>query len=551
MSNGPLQFPGSTVAAIAPGELLNSWKEIAGYLNRDVRTLQRWERGKDLPVHRLPGGDKPAVYALKSELDAWLRSRAIHALEEEVRLPPVARDAPSIAVLPFANLSGDKENEYFSDGLADEILTELTRVPGLRVIARTSSFALRGKDQDVREIGANLNVGALLEGSVRKSGDRIRVAAQLVSTADGGHLWSERYDRQLTDVFAIQDQVSAAIVEAMRPRLVGGAPPVRRRTGNLAAYNLYLKAQYYGNRGTAEALAESRKCFEEAIALDPEYALAYLGLAERYWESAFWGLLDPREAARAGMPLALRALELDDTLAAGHATLGVFRGTFEYDWAAAEREFRRALELAPASPSVHSRYAWFFLEPMGKLDEALAELEWVLEIDPLSPVAHFALAQMLMFRRRFPQAEQQFRQALELDPNFWMPHWCLGAVHLFMGMYDQAIAECERARELFGRSALVSGALGAMYGVAGRSEDARRLLDGMMQAARETYVSPLGIAWVCFGLGDVDAVFEWLNKAIDEREPQMLHLPAKHIYDPLRADPRFRALLERMNLPAR
>ena len=551
MSDGPLQLPTSTGAAIAPGELLDSWKEIANYLNRDIRTLQRWERSKDLPIHRLPGGDKPAVYALKSELDAWLRSRAIHALEEEVRLPPVARDAPSIAVLPFANLSGDKENEYFSDGLADEILTELTRVPGLRVIARTSSFALRGKDQDVREIGANLNVGALLEGSVRKSGDRIRVAAQLVSTADGGHLWSERYDRQLTDVFAIQDQVSAAIVEAMRPRLVGGAPPVRRRTGNLVAYNLYLKAQYFGNRGTEEALAESRKCFEEAIALDPDYALAYLGLAEQYWDCAFWGLVAPREAARVSMPLVLRALELDDSLATAHATLGVFRGAFEYDWAAAEREFHRALELGPASPAVHSRYAWFFLEPIGKLEEALAELEWVLEVDPLSPLAHTALAQMLMFRRRFPQAEQQFRQALELDPNFWMAHWCLGAVHAFMGMLDQAVAECERAWQPIGRSSVVGGALGAVYAMVGRTSDARRLLDGMMEPAQGAYISPLGIAWLHFGLGDIDAVFEWLNKAIDEREPQMLHLPAKHLYDPLRADPRFGALLERMNLPPR
>jgi serine/threonine-protein kinase len=549
VSKRSLQSPASTVAPIAPGELLNSWKEIASYLNRDIRTLQRWERSKDLPIHRLPGGDKPAVYALKSELDAWLRSRALHTLDEEVRLPAVAREAPSVAVLPFANLSGDRENEYFSDGLADEILTALTRVPGLRVIARTSSFAFRGKDQDVREIGASLDVGALLEGSVRKSGGRIRVAAQLVSTSDGCHLWSERYDRQLTDVFAIQDQVSAAIVEAMRPRLVGAPPPLRRHTGNLQAYNLYLKAQYASNRGTEEALAESRRCFEEAIALDPDYALAYLGLAEQCWDSAYLGLLAPLEAARVSMPLVLRALELDDTLATAHAMLGMFRGAFEYDWAAAEREFHRALELAPASPSVHSRYAWFFLEPAGRLDEALAELQWVLETDPLSAVAHAALAQMLMFRREFPQAERQFRQAIELDPAFWMAHWMLSVVHVFMGMTDQAIAECERAQELFGRSFLVSGALGAMYGVMGRTSDARRLLDGMMQTARETYVSPLGIAWVYFGLGDVDAAFEWLNRGIDEREPQMLHLPAKPIYDPLRADPRFSSLLQRMNLP--
>lgn len=357
MSNRSPQAPTSPIPAVAPAELLDSWKEIANYLNRDIRTLQRWERGKELPIHRLPGGDKPAVYAVKSELDAWLRSRSIHSLDEESRLPARNEESPSVAVLPFANLSGDKENEYFSDGLADEILTALTRVPGLRVIARTSSFALRGKDQDVREIGARLNVSALLEGSVRKSGGRIRVAAQLVSTADGCHLWSERYDRQLTDVFAIQDGISAAIVEAMRPRLVGAAPPVRRHTENLAAYNLYLKARYCGNRGTEEALAESKKCFEEAIALDPDYALAYVGLAEQCWENAYWGLCTPREAARISMPLVLRALELDDTLATAHAVLGVFRGAFEYDWAEAEREFHRALELAPASPSVHSRYA--------------------------------------------------------------------------------------------------------------------------------------------------------------------------------------------------
>jgi TolB-like protein len=313
----------STLSPTVPGERLESWKEIGSYLNRDVRTVQRWEQTKGLPVRRLPGGDMARVYALRSELNAWWSSRGIHLQEAAHEPAPL----PSIAVLPFANLSADKGNEYFSDGLADDIIDALTKVPGLRVIARTSAFAFRGKDVSVSEIGAQLKVATILEGSVRKAGSRIRVSAQLIKTADQSHLWSEHYDREMTDVFAIQDEISQAIVEKLSVRLAEDRPLIKRHTENVEAYNLFLRGRHCIFRLTPESLAKGKEYLEQAIALDANYALPYTGMAEYYWASAFWGFMLGSEAIPRAKAAALAALKLDDTLAEAHAQLGVPRGS--------------------------------------------------------------------------------------------------------------------------------------------------------------------------------------------------------------------------------
>jgi TolB-like protein len=292
---------------------------------------------------------------------------------------PESPRIPSLAVLPFANLSADKENEYFSDGLAEEIINALTHLPGLKVPARTSCFSFRGKELDVRRIAAELNVEHILEGSVRRAGNRIRVTAQLVSAADGYHVWSERYDRDMTDVFAIQEDIAQAITDKLRVRLAGDRPLVKRYTENLAAYDLCLKARYHLFKMTREGWEASRRHCEQAIALDPDYALAYVVLVEAYWWSTYWGFTDPREYIPRAKSAVLKALRLDDTIAETHSVLGAVLGAGEFDWQGAERECRRALELNPSSAVAHYYYANWYLMPMGRAEQAMIETQRLLD----------------------------------------------------------------------------------------------------------------------------------------------------------------------------
>ncbi len=534
-----------------PGDHLDSWKEISRYLQRDVRTLRRWERDRGLPIHRAPGGRKPGVFARKCELDAWRNGRTVADTgPSSAPSGTLERSAPdpSIAVLPFANLSGDKENEYFSDGLADDIITALAQLPGLHVTARTSAFAFRGKNQDVREIGGRLNVGMLLEGSVRKAGRRIRVTAQLVNVTDGFHLWSDSYDLEMTDVFAIQDQITRAIVDGLRVRLVVERPLIRRQTENIEAYSLCLKGRYHIYRQTPDDMAKSRHCFERAVALDANYPLGYLGLAELSWLGAFYGLVPPKEAAANGKAATLKALELDEMLGLAHAVLGVFLGFHDFDWSQTEREFKRAIELSPASPDVHSRYVWNYLVPTSRLDEAVVGLKRVSALDPVAPLSYFQLGALFMLRREYDRAAEQLHVAIELDANYWLAHWVLATTQLLSGNVDEALETSEKARDLCGGMPMAAAHTGAMYGWAGRPRETRQVLDHLKRLARTSYVSSLSFAWLYMGLQELDQTFEWLDRAIDERDPQILQLPCKPIYDGLRADPRFPALLRKMGL---
>ena len=525
-----------------PGEHLESWKEIGSYLNRDVRTVQRWERTKGLPVRRLPGGKMARVYALRSELDAWRSSGGIHL--PEAALTPAS--LPSIAVLPFANLSADKENEYFSDGLAEDIIDALTKLPGLRVIARASAFAFRGKDVDVSEIGTKLKVATILEGSVRKAGRRIRVTAQLIKAADQSHLWAEHYDREMTDVFAIQDEISQAIVEKLRVRLAGG-PLVKRHTENVEAYNLFLRGRYCILRMTPESLAKGKEYLEQAIALDENYALPYTGLAEYYWASAFWGLMVGSEAVPRAKSAALAALKLDDTLAEAHAQLGVAMGIGDFDWVGAEQEFQRALELNPASPIIHFYYD-YCLRPMGRLDEALSELQRASELDPLSARYNACLGYLYDLTGQHDLAIAQHRRAMDLDPGMYMPHFLLALAYAHMGQLEVAAAEAQNACELSGRNPRTLGLLAWVYGQAGRQGEAQALLEELTIRSRRTYVPPSAMTLAYRGLGDVDQVLKWLEKGVEERDLMIVcPLKSEKIYA-LHGHPRYHALLRKMNL---
>ena len=472
---------------------------------------------------------------------------------DEAPSPASALPEKSIAVLPFINLSQEKEQEYFSDGLAEDIIDALTQVPGLRVMARTSSFAFRGKEQDVREIGLRLNVKTILEGSVRRAGNRIRVTAQLVQVGDGYHLWSQRFDREMTDVFAIQDEISQAIVEKLRLRLEKNRPMVKRYTENLAAYDLCLKARYYLLKMTPEGREAGRRYCEQAIAFDPNYALAHVMLAESYFWSAFWGSVDPREAFAKAKSAALEALRLDDTIADAHSALGTVLGSGEFDWPGAEREFRRALELDPSSTAVRYDYAWcyamWFLLPLGRVEQALAEMRRALELDPLDPFYNSLLGCLLGYARQFEPAVTQLRRAVDLDPTFFFSHWLLSVAYRMNGQLDEAIAAAEKANELSGGNALTLGALGAVYAVAGRAAEARQLLGELTARRKLTYVPASALSFVYGGLGELESTLEWIATGIEERDP-IIVTPIKIApnYDRLRSHPAFQALLRKMNL---
>ena len=531
----------------ADAEVIESWKEISRYLDRDIRTLQRWEQERGLPVRRMPGGLKPGVYALKTELDAWRRNGGLHVATAE---HPVQEPLTSLAVLPFVSLTGDPEDRYCADGLADEIITALSRLPGLRVTARTSSFAFRGKEEDVRGIGRRLNARAVLEGTYRRSGSRIRVTAQLVETSEGYHLWSERFDLQTGDLFTVQDEIARAVVDALRVRLVRAGAPAGSRTTSPEAYRLWLKARHHSLRHTPDEILQSRELLARTIAVDPGFARAHLGLAESYWEGAFFGIDRPCDAVAVGRPAVQKALEIDPTLGEAHAMLGIYRGLHDFDWEDAERSFQRALELAPSSSEVRTRYAAWRLEPDLRLEEARAQLNIAVELDPLSAIVHGCLGHHLIFRREFQQAAEELQLAVELEPAYWWAHVYLAASHAFQGSFDKAEGIMQKLLSVTGGCPLVIGSYAFGYGAIGDRQRAEQLRNQLLTST-SGYVPPLALAWSHLGLGEAESCLDWLEKAVEERDPQIVEFQPKPIYDGLRGHPRFKALLSAMHLDRR
>jgi serine/threonine protein kinase/tetratricopeptide (TPR) repeat protein len=549
MATGSLPFRGDSSVAIfdsllhqAPTPPVRLNPDVPDALERIItKALEkdrelRYQSARELSVD---------LTRLKRERD-FGRAAAVHGVAESPRIP-------SLAVLPFTNMSADKDNEYFSDGLAEDIIDALTQVPGLRVMARTSAFAFRGKEADVREIGARLNVEHILEGSVRRAASRIRVTAQLIKASDGYHVWSQRFDREMTDVFAIQDEISQAIVEKLRVRLSGDRPLIKRYTENLAAYDLCLKARYHLLKMTPEGREAGRRYCEQAIALDQNYALAYVMLAESYFWSAFWGSMDPREAFSRAKSAALEALRLDDTIADAHSALGTVLGSGEFDWPGAGREFQRALELSLSSAVVRYDYAWcyamWFLFPLGRVEQALAEMRRALDLDPLDPFYNSLLGHLLYSLRQFEPAIEQLQHAVDLDPTFSFSHWFLSITYAQNGKFEEAIAAAEKANQFSGGNALTLGTLGSLYGRAGRTAEARQLLEELTTRRRSAYVPASALAIVHRGLGERQETLEWIARGIEERDPIIVTaLKSSPTYDSLRPQPAYRDLLRKMNL---
>jgi serine/threonine protein kinase/tetratricopeptide (TPR) repeat protein len=469
--------------------------------------------------------------------------------------PSTKKPQPSIAVLPFTNLSADKEQEYFCDGMAEEIINALTHVEGLRVVARTSAFSFRGKEIDIREIGKKLNVGTLLEGSVRKAGNRLRISAQLVNVADGYHLWSEKYDRDIgelccpEDIFAIQDGISLAIVDKLKVKLLGGekAKLIKRHTEDLDAYNLYLKGRYFWNKRTEESLTRAIGCFEQAITEDPNFALAYAGLADSYNLLGFYGVLPPKETFPKAKASAIRALELDEVTAEAHTSLAFARLYHDWNWMDAEKEFKRAFELNPRYPTAHHWYAEY-LASMGRTDEVINEAKQALKFDPLSLIINTMLGFAFYLSHQYDQAMEQLHRTLEMDANFVPAHFFLGLVYVRRSMFEKAIAEFERAIILFPGSTLWLAALGHVFAVSGKRDEAQRVVEELKEISRRRYVPLYYVAAVYADLGDKDQAFEWLEKSYEECDSWLVFLRVDPLWDSLRSDPRFTKLLKKMRL---
>jgi adenylate cyclase len=484
------------------------------------------------------------IYALTGKGLPVISAKEILA-EKTSGLKPL----PSIAVMPFTDMSPGKEEEYFCDGMAEEIINSLTQVESLHVVARTSSFAFKDRREDIREIGRKLNVGKLLEGSVRKSGNRLRITVQLINVEDGYHLWSERYDREMEDVFAIQDEISLAIVEKLKVNLLNKekVSVAKRHTEDLDAYKLYLMGRHYWEKRSEKGLKKGLEYFRQAIDKDPSYALGYVGVADSYSALSFWGFLSPKDAFPKAKAAAKKALEINDKLAEAHASLAFVRFFYDWDWPAAECGFKQALELNPNSATARQYYAEYLLK-MGRVNEALAQLQQAQEIDPLSLIIYFVFAKTYLDLGRYDEALEQSKKAIEIDPDFGPIHFFIGLLNEDKGAYKKAVPAYKKAAKLTGGLSQAGGRLGYVYGILNEREKAERILRELQAKKKERYISSYFIALVYLGLGQNDKTFEWLEKAFEERDFSLTNITYFPEFDKLHSDRRLTALLKKVGL---
>jgi TolB-like protein/tetratricopeptide (TPR) repeat protein len=459
-----------------------------------------------------------------------------------------ATELSSIAVLPFADLSPEKDQEYFCDGMTEEIIDALSRIGGIRVVARTSSFAFKGKQQDIREIGKKLNVAAVLEGSVRKDGNRLRVTAQLNSVADGYHLWSETYERELKDVFTVQDEISRAIVDTLQLKLSGRGIQPNLSPENVETYELYLQGRYHWSRWRTEGAEQAIHYFEAAIQKDPKYAPAYAGVGYSYCWLGFFGALPPNEAMPKARQAAEKALSLDDSLAAAHTALAYVKALYEFDWPVAEREFKRAIELNAGDADAHFGYGIAYLAPQGRLDDAVHEMQIARDLDPLSPVQANYLGLAYQFVGRRAEAITQYKRALSLDPNFVESRLHLANAYLDPPRFKDFYAELDRAEEIWADSRIQPT---RAFGLAleGRKAEALELLHKCEKPGPGVFVQSTYIANVYAVLGDKEQMYTWLDKAYADRDGMLVYANKQGCYRPYRSEPRFVALERKLGVP--
>ena len=539
MLTGELPFQGNTQQALTHCILHDEPKRLTRVRRDAPMNLGRLLR-KMLQKDRL--SRHGSMKAVVEELEAVGRDSVTDA--------NASKHSPSLAVLPFVNMSADPDQEYFCDGMAEELINALTQIKDLRVIARTSAFSYKGKNVNVSDIGRELNVETVVEGSVRKAGERLRITAQLVDAANGHHLWSQRYDRNMGDIFAIQDEITSAIVDKLKPKLLGEEKARLARTKNvdIEAYQLYLRGRFFWNERTEDGFKTAIDYFQSAIEQDPTYALAYAGLADCYNLLGYYVYLRPRQAFPEAKTAAVEALRLDDRLAEAHTSLGWVSMYFEWRWDRAESEFRRAIELNPNYATAHTWYG-VLLWAMGRFDESADRTRRAQELDPRSAIINANMGWPYFFAHRYDQAIEAFQNALLIEEGFWFTHMGLALAYMFKGMHEEALAALQKARHLHkGWQPRIESLTGMTYGYLGQEEEAQKVLNSLLEHSRHHYVPPVFLACVYFALRDNSQGLDWLDRAFEVRDGELTWLRVYPVYDHVRSDPRFTALLRKMNL---
>jgi TolB-like protein/DNA-binding winged helix-turn-helix (wHTH) protein/Flp pilus assembly protein TadD len=541
--------------------------ESVGYMSANGQvavpvTAPRPEMRTDLQRLASPGGATEAVPASKVRLLpavatsgiallcllALLFALDVGRLRTRLLGSAVPVRIQSIAVLPLENLSHEPEQEYFADGMTEELIKSLGKIGSLRVTSRTSVMRYKRTDKSLPQVARELNVDGIVEGTVQRSGDRVRITAQLIHAPTDRHLWAESYDRELKDVLTVQDEVARAIAHEINITLtpqeqmsLAAVHPV-----NPGAYEAYLKGRYYWNKRTAEGMKKASDYFQQSINQQPDYGLAYSGLADCNSGLTWHGFASPTEALPRAKTAALKAIEIDPTSGEAHASLALVL-SHQRDWAAAENEFKRALQLSPGYANAHHWYG-DYLSVVGRHEEALVEAKRAFELDPLSPMINTWLGLRYYHARRYDEAIEQGRKILEFDPNFAAAHLLLGQAYVQKGLHAQAISDLQSATSLSGNSPLYLAQVGVAYAAAGNNAEALRVIDHLQKLATQRYVSSYGLAQIYAALGDEQHAMKWLQSAYDERAVWMQYIKVDPVLDSLRSQPRFQDLVRQMGL---
>ena len=456
----------------------------------------------------------------------------------------------SLAVLPFVNANGDPNTEYLSDGITESLINSLSQLPNLKVMSRDSAFRFKGKETDPQTVGRKLNVRAIFKGKVTQRGDTLNISAELINARDGSHIWGQQYDRRLADMVTLREEIAREMASALRIRLTGAEEKrlTKSYTANPEAYQDYLKGRYWWNKTTVGGFDKGIEYFQQAVAKDPTYALAYSGLADCYSSLADFGVVHAKEGYLRAKDAALKAVELDDTLAEAHGSLALIKSSYDWDWSGADKEIRRAIELNPSYADAHRLHAEVLWQT-GRLNEAIAESKGNLELDPISLGNNVDLGVEYFLARQYDQVIAQERKVLELDPNYIDAYYFRGIAYLKKSMYVEGKADLEKGVAIAPASELALTGLGYGYAVTGRRAEAHRILDKLNQLSKQKYVSPIWRVKIYAGLVEKDKAFEWLEKAYEDHSIVSVgYIKTNPMFDPLRSDPRFADLLRRTNL---
>ncbi|MFQ5526073.1 MAG: protein kinase [Thermoanaerobaculia bacterium] len=535
----------------APSDRFQTARDVYNELRSLKAEVESVEQAPSSPATRAPAEGRRARKALAATLGTILLG--VIALGFWVARPPPAHsplEIQSLAVLPLGNMMNDPEQDYFVDGMTDAVITELSKIGALKVISRTSAMRYKNTDKSLPEIAADLGVDAVVDGSVLRSGDRVRITAQLIDASTDEHLWADNFDRDLGDILALHSDVARSIAARVEITLTPEqqARSVVTETVDPQAYEAHLKGEFYWNRFTPAGFQTALRYFQEAVTLDPGHAAAQAGVARAYTTLGALGVLPAREARATALAAASNAVELDDTLAIARISLGLARLIFEWDWASAERDLRRAIELSPSGSEPHYAYGVYLLR-VGRLAESLAAMGRARELDPVSPRKNGGVAIVLYFSQKYELALQQAAVMKELDPTFAYAYWISGMSHERTGNHQEAIAELVELTALLPESSWALASLGYVYASAGKRDEARAVLERLREWSEQRYVMSTFFALVYLGLGEIDQVLDLLEQGYRDREPE---LSLFHVYpfaEAIEDEPRYRDLLRRMDFP--